>query len=351
MTLEERIRAKTAFLSEELEASTKRSYRDDCDAWERFCEACGHRAYPVDDVMIVNYVEYLTEENKALKTIQRRVNGLRATMKAVGHPFSDETAEAARRALIVARKRIMKEPGTRGHGNARAFTVEELRAMSAVCPDTLRGARDRALMLLGFAIGARRSELASLYVSDVTEVAAGLEIHVRWSKVGKERHPKVPYGQRLETCPVRAWKAWLDAAGIAEGPAFRSIDRHGHIRASITPEGIGDAITALAARAGLGKRTAHGLRSGMAPKAAGPSTTPSPSPDRAAGPSTVAKCSATCRSSTSGRTIRSTGSGSNARSVVAPTLLLRPLLVSLRRQYIHHVGAAADHRPDQATPA
>ncbi|MFI7642047.1 tyrosine-type recombinase/integrase [Nonomuraea sp. NPDC049400] len=264
ITLEQRIRAKTAFLSEKLEDNTKRAYRDDCNAWERYCRTYGLGTYPVDDVTIVNYIEYLVDEGRALSTIQRRVNGLRAAMKAVGYPFSPETVEAAQTALTVARKRIMKEPGTRGNGKARAFTVPELRAMSDACPDTLRGVRDRALTLLGFAIGARRSELSNLHVADVTDVAAGLEVHIRWSKVGEERRPKVPYGQHLETCPVRAWKAWLAAAGITEGPAFRRIDRHGNLGASITPEGVGDAITELAARAGLGKRTAHGLRSGMA---------------------------------------------------------------------------------------
>lgn len=263
-TLEQRIRAKHAFLSDKLEENTKRAYTDDLNAWVRFCDTYGLRVHPVDDVTIVNYVEYLLGQGRALKTIQRRVNGLRAAMKALEHPFSPETAEAALDALIVARKRVMKEPGTRGHGKARAFTVDELRAMSDACPDTAKGLRDRALVLLGFAIGARRSELANLHVSDVTEVAAGLEVHVRWSKVGEERWPKVPYGQHLETCPVRAWKTWLDAASFTEGPAFRSIDRHGNLGPSITPEGVGDAVTQLAAHAGLGKRTAHGLRSGMA---------------------------------------------------------------------------------------
>jgi integrase len=264
LSFEERVRAKQAFLSEELEANTQRAYMDDADAWLNFCDKHGVAAYPVDDVTIVNYVEYLVDQNKALKTVQRRVNGLRAALKAAGHTFSPETADAARRALTVARKRIMKEPGTRGRGKACAFTVPELRAMSDACPDTLNGTRDRALLLLGFAIGARRSELANLHVAEVTGVAAGLEVHVRWSKVGEERQPKVPYGQRLETCPVRAWMAWLAAAGITDGPAFRRIDRHGNLGPSISPEGVGDAITELAANAGLGKRTAHGLRSGMA---------------------------------------------------------------------------------------
>lgn len=265
MSLEERIRANQEYKDERLEPNTKLAYQSDIDMWERFCRNRGYTPHPVDAVSFQEYVRYLEQERgNAYKTIHRRVNGLRGAYKAAGLQIDPKAVQEALEALEVARKRIMKEPGTRGRGKAQAFTVPELRVMSAACPATLRGTRDRALLLVGFAIGARRGELADLHVSDVAEVAAGLEVHVRWSKVGEERRPKVPYGQHLETCPVRAWKAWLDAAGITEGPAFRSIDRHGNLGGSITAEGVGDAVAELAARAGLGKRTAHGLRSGMA---------------------------------------------------------------------------------------
>ncbi|WP_084780155.1 tyrosine-type recombinase/integrase [Planobispora rosea] len=138
-----------------------------------------------------------------------------------------------------------------------------MRRICEACPPHLLGVRDRAMFLLGFAIGARRSELSALNIGDVTEVERGLEIHVRWSKTGTERFPKVPYGQHLSTCPVRAWRAWLAASGLADGAAFRHIDRYGRLRNRLSPEGVGDALTAAAARAGLGHRTAHGLRSGM----------------------------------------------------------------------------------------
>lgn len=265
LSLEERIRANREYKSERLEPNTKRAYQSDIRMWEHFCHERGYTPHPVNEVSFEEYVRYLeTERRNAYKTVQRRVYGLIGAYKDADLPIDRKAVQKALEALEVARKRIMKEPGTRGRGKARAFTVEELRAMSAACPDSLRGVRDRALALLGFAIGARRSELANLHASDVTEVPAGLEVHIRWSKVHEERWPKVPYGQHLETCPVRAWKAWLAAASITEGPAFRRIDRHGNLGASITPEGVGDAITELAACAGLGKRTAHGLRSGMA---------------------------------------------------------------------------------------
>ncbi|SEN91933.1 tyrosine-type recombinase/integrase, partial [Nonomuraea pusilla] len=267
LPLEARIQTVRDFLAEELEDNTKRAYTDDIRAWVKFCDARGYSAFPVDDVTIAEYVMHLVDDGKALKTIQRRVNGLRGAMKAAGQPLPDETLEAARRALKVARKRIMREPGTRGRGKAPAFTVSELRAISDACPDKLKGIRDRALVLLGFAIAARRSELAALRLDDITETDEGLVVHIRWSKVGEERWPKVLYGQNLATCPVRAWKAWVAAASITDGPAFRRVDRHSRVLGGLTPEGVGDAVTEAARRAGLEDRTAHGLRAGMATEA------------------------------------------------------------------------------------
>lgn len=45
----------------------------------------------------------------------------------------------------------------------------------------------------------------------------------------------IPFGSSPETCPVRAVQAWLEQAGVSSGPLFRSINRHGHIRAGPCP--------------------------------------------------------------------------------------------------------------------
>lgn len=54
--------------------------------------------------------------------------------------------------------------------------------MSAACPGTLGGIRDRALVLLGFAIAARRAELAGLSVRDVVDDPGGLVVRVAVTK-------------------------------------------------------------------------------------------------------------------------------------------------------------------------
>ena len=89
--------------------------------------------------------------------------------------------------------------------------------------------RDRALLLMGFAGAFRRSELVALDVEDITDTDDGLRIAVHRSKADQEGEGAavgLPYGSNPATCPVRAWRAWLEVSEITEGPAFRAITRH-----------------------------------------------------------------------------------------------------------------------------
>jgi hypothetical protein len=68
------------------------------------------------------------------------------------------------------------------------------------------GARDRALILLGFAGAFRRSELVGLDAEDCAFGKDGLTVTLRRSKVdqaGAGRKIGIPYGSNPETCPVR----------------------------------------------------------------------------------------------------------------------------------------------------
>jgi integrase len=139
--------------------------------------------------------------------------------------------------------------------------------MLDVCPDTLRGKRDRALLALGFAGAFRRSELVALTVADLAEVVDGLRVTIRHSKTDQEGQGQeiaIPRGSRLR--PVEAVQAWLAAAGITEGPIFRAINRGGRVgAASLGDDGVADLVKAYAQRVGLdaGTFSGHSLRAGF----------------------------------------------------------------------------------------
>jgi integrase len=144
--------------------------------------------------------------------------------------------------------------------------------MIACCPDTLRGFRDRALLLLGFAGAFRRSELAALTVADLEPNEAGLRVTVRRSKTdqeGKGQTVAILAGTRLK--PVDAVSRWLEAAGISEGPLFRAIDRHGNVLPEpLSTRSIAEIVKKYARRIGLDadQFSAHSLRAGFITSAA-----------------------------------------------------------------------------------
>ncbi len=150
---------------------------------------------------------------------------------------------------------------------------EDLFSLLPLIPESTKGIRDRALLLIGFASALRRSELANVGFDDLRFVAEGLVLRLRKSKTDQEaagRDIGIPYG-RSRACPVKALKAWLDHAGISAGPVFRSIRKGGHIQtAAMTGQSIAILVKAYATAAGLdGTRFAgHSLRAGLLTSAA-----------------------------------------------------------------------------------
>jgi integrase len=133
--------------------------------------------------------------------------------------------------------------------------------------------RDRAILLIGFAGAMRRSELASLEFADVTETGDGLRITVGRSKTDQEGEGAVvgiTYGSNPPTCPVRAWRAWVEAAQLVDGPAFRQLGNGRVTDKRIAGDGIARMLKRRATAAGLDPElfSGHLLRSGFATTAA-----------------------------------------------------------------------------------
>jgi integrase len=141
-------------------------------------------------------------------------------------------------------------------------------------PDTVKGKRDRALLLLGFAGAFRRSELVGLSVEDLQESRDGITVLLRRSKTDQEgegRKVGIPYGQHPETCPVRALQAWREVAGISEGLLFRAVNKSGKVGGKgLSPIDVARAVKSAAAAAGLNPAffSGHSLRAGLATAAA-----------------------------------------------------------------------------------
>jgi integrase len=247
--------------------NTLRGYQSD---WRDFCTWCeAHGLCPLPGIP-ETVASYIAECAGRLKpgSIQRRLNAVAEAHKAVG--LESPTHHAIVRNTL---KGIRRTLGTAPAQKAAALT-DDIRAMVDARDTGIIGARDRALILLGFAGAFRRSELIGLDAEDCAFGKDGLTITLRCSKVDQEaqgRKVGIPYGANPDTCPVRMLQAWLEQAGINAGPLFRSINRHGQLQSDrLAGIDVARIIKKLADRTGLdaAKYAGHSLRAGHATSAA-----------------------------------------------------------------------------------
>ncbi|MFD0042688.1 hypothetical protein ACFVIZ_34180 [Streptomyces anulatus] len=265
---------------------TRTSYARDWELWAEFhrwlAGQTGH-ALPLTAVTkgtLVAFVVWLDEMKKAApSTIDRRITGVTVTARRHGTEVPKQVTKAAREAL----KPMKLDPArtVRGRGKAIAATPAHLKAMNTAAvarpqpavgrrrgtqelPELAR-LRDRALATLAFGIAGRSEEVSSLDTEGITQVAEGLEVHVPSVKGRPPRDVAVAYGENPDTCPVRCWLAWKEAAGLTEGPAFLPVDQKGRLGTRrLGSDGCRLAITRAAERAGLDvKLTGHSARRGL----------------------------------------------------------------------------------------
>jgi integrase len=183
-------------------------------------------------VIVTEYVSALADAGRAPATIERALAAIAAAHRAGG--AGPLRTDGPRQVL----RSYRRDRATTGTGvrvrKAAPVTIAALRAMTdALDRNSLVGIRDTALLVLGFALGARRSELAALDIADLSFTAEGVQVEIRTSKTDRDSHGRtaaLPYGAHSVTCPVRTGQAWLAALadhGRTSGPLFVRIARAG----------------------------------------------------------------------------------------------------------------------------
>ena len=155
---------------------------------------------------------------------------------------------------------------------AKPLLREDLFRVLDAMGEGVKDARDRALLLIGFAGGFRRSEIVALDCDDVERVRQGLVVTLRRSKTDQEgagRKVGIPFG-RTRHCPVLALDRWLVVSGIEVGPVFRPVDRHGRVAAErLSGQAVSLIVKERVAAAGIDPTdfSGHSLRAGFATSA------------------------------------------------------------------------------------
>jgi integrase len=213
--------------------------------------------------------EYLAAHADTLSvaTLNRRIAALSKVHRS--HGFSNPTTVEVVKSTVRGLKRIK---GT-AQRQATPLIKEDLLAVLEAMGSRLKDVRDRALLLLGFAGGFRRSELIGLNCHDVVLVRQGLEITLRRSKTdqnGAGRKIGVPHG-RGRWCPVAALEQWLTASGTTTGALFRPVDRHHRVGPKrLSGEAVCSVVRERVQAAGIHPAgySGHSLRAGLATSAA-----------------------------------------------------------------------------------
>jgi integrase len=238
-------------------AATERAYAADWSRFDAWCQQQGVLAFPAAPATVVRYVDELAASRK-VSTLRRLLAAVRAAHVDRGC-WSPTSAPTVR--LAVARA----EWHQRGsEDSTRPVEIDELRRMSNALPVTLAGARDRALLLIGYGAGLRPGELTALEARHVRLVSSGLCVSLRHRRV------VIPFGSTVDVCAVRAWKRWRSASRVSDGPAFRAVDRHGRVgSAALNPKAVTRVVRRAAAAAELDPARYRGLslRRGVVPAA------------------------------------------------------------------------------------
>jgi integrase len=225
-----------ALIGEAVPENTALAYWSRWRSFEAWCRRAGRVALPTTPQTIAAYLTHLAVD-RGLKatTVDAHLTAIRAVHRGAGAPAPDGLA--GRKVVVAAQRREAARDGRYGPRKAVPILAADLLGVVAGCDlGTAAGLRDRAVILLGFALLARRSELAGLNVSDIEHVPGeGLAVTIRASKTDQSARGvtrRVHYASAEAVCPVRAALAWLGHLaehGITGGPLFTRIDRWGNL--------------------------------------------------------------------------------------------------------------------------
>ena len=259
---------------------TRRAYRSAWQGFARWCAGLGRQPLAGEPDTVAMYAVHCADRGLSVASLRVHLAAIQAAHRLAGLALDLRDPR-----LVMVLEGITRAKGTRPAKQAAAAGPAELRQLLATRPaaDTPLGARDRALLLLGFGAALRRSELVGLALGDVEPVPGrGLRLLVRRSKTDQRgagqaiavwANPAEP-----DLCPAQALQAWLGfrrrggdlaaAASDAERPLFVGLSKAGTLSASgLSDKAVWRLVKTAAAAAGLAhpeRYSGHSLRAGLA---------------------------------------------------------------------------------------
>ncbi len=211
--------------------NTNKAYKTDWKHFASWCRRKGVDALVPSPAVIGLYITDCAKPQDgspalSVSTIERRLSGLAANYRHRGLTLDMKDRHIA--SVWAGIKNTHGKPPTQ----KEAVLAEDVLEMVALLSFGLCDMRDRAILLIGYAGGLRRTEITGLDIGKeetddgrgyLEMLDGGVVLHIR-GKTGW-REVEIGRGSSDQTCPVHALEQWLHFAKIDFGPVFRRVYR------------------------------------------------------------------------------------------------------------------------------
>lgn len=251
---------------------TKRAYQSDWNLFIKWCATNNYIAEQATPSIVSLFLTHQFKNNNCNpSTINRRLAAIKFWFKSHNHksPTDDELVHAVL-------KGIRRDKNIKQSRRKKATLKEMIIQMVDLCSTNhIRDIRDRAILLLGFCGGYRRSELVAINIEDITfQDGKGMDIFHKYSKTdqeGKGNIKAIAQAKKLfQYCPILAVKKWIETANISSGALFRGITKNGQIKSTrMCDDVVYNLIKHCAVTLGyeFAEYSPHSLRSGFTTQA------------------------------------------------------------------------------------
>ena len=250
--------------------NTLRAYKADFKDFSAFCVKNGLSSMPTEPKILSLYLTHLSATSK-FSTLKRRIASISVIHKIKGHYLD------TKHPIIMENLHGIKRVKGSHQKAKKPILINDLKLIinvidkylsycrlpkSEYSKDIRNKIRDKAIILVGFSGGFRRSELVNIDYDDIEFVSEGVKIFIKRSKTdqsGEGMIKAIPYFDNKSFCPVLALKHWIGNSQIKSGKLF-----------DISDKSVALIIKKYASLAGLdpNKYGGHSLRSGFATSAA-----------------------------------------------------------------------------------
>jgi site-specific recombinase XerD len=236
-------------------ANTIRAYKSDYNDFLLFCSKNRFQAMPTQPKILALYLTHLSSYSK-FSTLKRRLASISILHKTKGHYID------TKHPIIMENLMGIKRTNGSNQKGKKPLLISDLKVLIEAIHQSkekdFRKTRDKALVLIGFSGGFRRSELVDVEYEDIEFVTEGVKIFVKKSKTdqsGEGMTKAIPYFDNENFCPVKSLKNWIEESDLKEGKIF-----------NISDKSVALIIKKYANYAGLNahRYAGHSLRSGFA---------------------------------------------------------------------------------------